>query len=59
MRRVCEPMKHDPLRDGNDHFLSLVQGRELGLDCIVCVCHDEREIELKADRMSRVGKLSK
>lgn len=33
------PMKHDPLRDGDNALLALVQSRQLGLDGIVCVGH--------------------
>ena len=47
-------MKHDPLCDGNNAFLSLVQSRELRLDGVVCVGHIWEEVtfgrgEIRAD----------
>lgn len=36
---VLLPVEHDPLRDGDDTLLRLIEGREFCLDSIVCVRH--------------------
>lgn len=41
----CVPMKHDPLRDGDNALLGLVQSRELGFDGVVRVRHGRRGVK--------------
>lgn len=32
-------MEHNPLRNGDNAFLGLIESRELGLDCIIGIRH--------------------
>ena len=43
-------MKHNPLCDGDNAFLGLIQGRELGLDSVIGVGHCEDKARILGGR---------
>lgn len=47
--RGCVPMKHDPLSDGDNALLGLIQRRELGFDSVVGESHRDESMEMSFD----------
>jgi hypothetical protein len=48
------PVEHDPLRDGRDRILRLIQRRQLRPNGIVCEGHGEVTSQMKARKKYRV-----
>lgn len=42
-------MKHDPLSDGDNALLGLIQRRELGFDSVVGESHRDESMEMSFD----------